>query len=228
MIWVPHGSAKTLDGTINMMGMEPFVVFADFDRNFQEEYTIADRTPEQHRNLAATQPVQNLQCGTRTILAVRVILNDGSYNVASQTGLCNDIFGNGVNLVYLKSQFAYYSYNKLIFNKGPNRLMLSNPNDGTMAINNGVFDIRVNINCSAGEDNIVNAVTAKINSVFGVSNPNVLANHVMYYLPSGGSVGVALVNGGLSWHSNQWCNKVSVQIHEVSLVHQVKLSTLAL
>ena len=216
MIRVPRGSAKSPDGTIDMMGMEPSVVSADFGRSLQGRYT-ADRTPEQVRNLAASRPGRNLQSGTRTVLAARVILNDASYNFATATGLSDDIFGNGVDPVNLKSQFAACSYNKLIFNKGPNRLMSSNPNDGTTAINNGVFDIRVNINRSAGEGSIVNAVTAKINSVFGVSNPNVLANHVMYCLPSGASgIGVALVNGGLSWYSNNWCNMVSVQMHEVS------------
>jgi hypothetical protein len=82
-------------------------------------------------------------------------------------------------------------YNKLVFNKTPNRLMSSNPNDGSTAINNGAVDIRVNLNCSAGEGNILNGVMTKINLVFGVTNPNALINDVMYCLLSGFSIEVA-------------------------------------
>jgi hypothetical protein len=222
MIRIPRGSAKNPDGSIDMMGAEPSFVSTDasqfFDRNLQEEYTFADRTPKQDPDLAADHSDRNLQSGARTVLAVRVILNDGAYNFASQTGLSDDIFGNGVDPVNLRSQYAACSYNRLIFNKAPNRLMSSNPNDGSTAINNGVVDIRVNMNRSAGEGNILNGVTAKINSVFAVTNPNVLANHVMYCLPSGFRIGVAIIGGGLTWYSNQWCNRVSAQMHEVSLV----------
>ena len=38
MIWVPRGSAKLQGGTIDMMGMEPYAVSADFDQNLKEEY----------------------------------------------------------------------------------------------------------------------------------------------------------------------------------------------
>ena len=240
MIRIPRGYAKSWDGTIDMRGMEPSVVPELFDRNLQEDYPITDPTPDQGRNLAAFQSGRKLQTtGTRTVLAVRVILNDGSYNFASQTGLSDDIFGNGVDSVSLKSQFAVCSYNQLIFNKAPNRGavcsynqlifnkapnrgMSSNVGDGSTGINNGVVDIRVNLNRSAGETNIVNAVSTKINSVFGVSNPNVLANHVMYCLPSGipgQAIGMAHAPGGLSWYNNGWCNMVSTQMHEVSLAN---------
>ena len=221
MIRIPRGYVMSSDGFIDMMGMEPSVEPAysekPFDRNLREEYPTTDRTPEQDRNLAAFQTERMLQTGTRTVLAVRVILNDGAYNFASQTGLSDDIFGNGVDPHNLKSQFAACSYNKLIFNKSPNRLMTTNFGDGTTAINNGVVDIRVNLNRSAGHDNIRNAVTTKINSVFGVSSPNVLANHVMYCLPSGIiSTAYAYVNSWNSVYDNGWCNYVSGQMHEVS------------
>ena len=195
-----------------------------FDRNLQEEYPTTDRTPEQERDLAAFQSERKLQTGTRTVLAVRVLLNDGSYNFASQTGLSDDIFGNGVDPHNLRSQYAACSYNKLIFNKSPNRLMTSNFGDGTTAINNGVVDIRVNLNRSAGDVNIRNAVTTKINSVFGVSSPDVLANHVMYCLPSGVlSTAYAFVGSWMSVYNNDWCNIPTGQMHEVSLVDVVCL-----
>jgi hypothetical protein len=96
--------------------------------------------------------------------------------------------------------------------------MTSNPNDGTTAISNGVVDIKVALAVAPGIDGaIVNAVTTKINSVFGVTSPNQLANHVMYCLPSGTMNGIAYayINSWNSVYSNEWCNYVSGQMHEV-------------
>jgi hypothetical protein len=206
-----------------MKGMEPSVVSAKaeqfFERNLKEEYPTTNGSLEQVRNLSAFQSGPKLQTtGTRTVLAVCVILNNGSYNHASQTSLSNDIFGNGVDLHNLRSQYAACLFNQLIFNKSPNRPMSSNFGDGTTAINDGVVDIRVSINCSVRVTNVLNAVTSKINLVFGVSNPNALANHVMYCLPSGVMTHIAVANIGswMSWYTNEWCNMLSAQMHEVS------------
>jgi hypothetical protein len=176
------------------------------------------RTPPEHKiTTALVSRTRKLQKGRRTVLAVRVILNDASYSFADQTGLSNNIFGNGIDTVNLKSQFAACSYNQLIFEKSANREMSVNPNDLTTAISNGVVDIKVNIDKSAGDSMISNAVTAKINSVFGVSSPNVLADNVMYCYPSGALNGIAYayVNSWNSVYSNEWCNNVSTQMHEV-------------
>ena len=143
------------------------------------------RTPEQERNLANLQSSQKLQMGTRTVLAMRMILIDAAYNIASQAGLLNDIFGNRIHQVILKSQFAACSYNQLIFNKSLNRNRSIDPNDGTTAISNGVVAIKVARYRHQDVNYIANAVTAKINSVFGVDSPERLANHVMYCLPNG-------------------------------------------
>ena len=79
--------------------------------------------------------------------------------------------------------------------------MTSNLNDGTAAISNGVVDIKVALAVAPGSDgNIRNAVTTKINSVFGVTSPNQLANHVMYCLPSGTMNGIAYAYIN-SWNS---------------------------
>ncbi|KAL3761422.1 hypothetical protein ACHAWU_007381 [Discostella pseudostelligera] len=117
----------------------------------------------------------------------------------------------------LKSQYAACSANKLIIDKAPDRSMTSNPNDGTTAISNGVVDIKVALAVAPGSDgNIINAVTTKINSVFGVTSPNQLANHVMYCLPSGTMNGIAYayINSWNSVYSNEWCI-VSAQMHEI-------------
>ncbi|KAL3804560.1 hypothetical protein ACHAWO_005455 [Cyclotella atomus] len=62
-----------------------------------------------------------------------------------------------------------------------------------------------------------NAITAAINAEFGVSNPSALANHVMYCLPTGTMSGIAYayINSWNSVYSNEWCNYVSGQMHEI-------------
>jgi len=228
-VHIPPGAVVFSDGTIDIKGMklDASQIFGNrggkgnglFDRSLTEEVDAnIERTPEQQRNLAALQSSRALQSGTRTVLAVRILLTDGQYNFADQTGLSNDVFGNGVDTSNLKSQYAACSANKLIFDKAPNRSMTSNPNDGTTAISNGVVDIKVALAVAPRIDGaIVNAVTTKINSVFGVTSPNQLANHVMYCLPSGTMDGIAYayINSWNSVYSNEWCNYVSGQMHEV-------------
>jgi len=207
-VHIPPGAVISSDGTIDMKGQKPTTVPGNgkglFGRNLQEDS-------------ADTSSGRKLQSGTRTVLAVRVILNDGSYNFASQSGLSNDVFGNGVDPYNLKSHYASCSYNQLTFNKASDRSMTSIPNDGTTAISSGVVDIKVDLNVAAGDSTVRNAVTAKLNSVFGVSSPDQLANHVMYCLPSGVMQGIAYayVNSWNSVYTNDWCNYLSTQMHEV-------------
>ena len=214
-IRIPPGAIISTDGTIDMKGQKPAGVGKNlFNRNLRNE----DESEDKDNTSDIIASSRQLQSGTRTVLAVRVILNNGSYNYASQTGLSNDIFGNGVDTVNLKSQYAACSYNQLSFDKTSDRSMSTNPNDGTTSISAGVMDVRVDLNVTAGGDNAVrNAVTAKINSVFGVTNPNQLANHVMYCLPPGVMNGIAYayINSWNSVYSNDWCNYVSAQMHEV-------------
>jgi hypothetical protein len=224
-ILIPAGSVISSNGKINVKGMKLSKVNGKkrmtngfFHRNLQEDDNV--RTPPEQKirnSMALVSRTRKLQKGSRTVLAVRVILNDASYSFANQTGLSNNIFGNGIDTVNLKSQFAACSYNQLIFEKSANREMSVNPNDLTTAISNGVVDIKVNLDKSAGDSMVSNAVTAKINSVFGVSNPNVLADNVMYCYPSGvlNGIAYAYVNSWNSVYSDEWCNNVSAQMHEV-------------
>ncbi|KAL3760779.1 hypothetical protein ACHAWU_007845 [Discostella pseudostelligera] len=229
-VHIPPGAVVSSDGTIDIKGMklDASEIFGNrggngnglFDRNLLEvdDAAITERTPEQQRNLAALQSSRALQSGTRTVLAVRIFLTDGQYSFTDQAGLSNDVFGNGVDPSNLKSQYAACSANKLIFDKASDRSMTSNPNDGTTAISNGVVDIKVALAVAPESDGaIVNAVTSKINSVFGVGNPNQLANHIMYCLPSGTMKGIAYayINSWNSVYSNEWCNYVSGQMHEI-------------
>ena len=221
-VLIPAGSVFLSDGTVNVKGKNLSKVKDGNNGFFRRNLVVGDdveRTPEQERNLAALHG-RKLQKGTKTILAVRVIVDDGSYSHADQAGLSNDVFGNGIDLVNLKSQFAACSYNQLVFDKPPNKNMSTTitPNNGTTAISNGVVDIRVNHNKTAGDGTVVNAVTAEINRVFGVTSPTVLADHLMFCLPSGVMSGIvyAYINSQNSVYSNEWCNYLSAQMHKVS------------
>ncbi len=220
-VGIPAGSVFSSDGTVNVKGKNLSKI-NKLKNGFVRRNLLGDDAEphEQEHNLDALQFSRKLQTGTRRVLAVRVIVNDGTYSHADQTGLSNDVFGNGIDPVNLKSQYAACSYNQLVFEKSLDRNLSTTitPNIGDTAISNGVVDIRVNHNKTAGDGTIVNAVTTEINRVFGVTNPNQLANHVMYCLPSGVMSGIAYayINSWNSVYSNQWCNYLSGQMHEVS------------
>ena len=72
----------------------------------------------------------------------------------------------------LKSQYVTCLYELLDFDKSPKRKMLPNLNDGTTNISDGLIDIKVNINIASGDSAACHTVKAKLNMVFGVTNPN--------------------------------------------------------
>ncbi|KAL3796919.1 hypothetical protein ACHAW5_005399 [Stephanodiscus triporus] len=213
---IPEGAVIHSNGKIDVKGKN---LSKMTDMNNGPPGDVVVRTPGQERNLAALRSSRMLQAGTKTVLAVRIIVNDGAYSWADQTGLSNDVFGNGVDSVNLKSQYTACSYNQLIFEKAPDKSMLTTitPNAGDTNIINGVVDIKVNHNKTAGDGTIVNAVTTELNRVFGVTSPTALANHVMYCLPSGVMSGIAYayISSWNSVYSNEWCNYVSTQMHEI-------------
>jgi hypothetical protein len=179
--------------------------------------TMSGAPPNKNATSPSSNPAESFRWATRTVLAVRVILIDAAYNVASQDRLSNDIFGNGIDQVNLISQFTACSYNQLIFNKSLNRNRLIDPNDGTTAISNVVVDIKVARYRRQDVKYIANTVTAKINLVFGVDSPERLANHVIYCLPNGViSYAYAYIKSWNSVYDSDLCNKVSYQMHEVS------------
>ena len=72
----------------------------------------------------------------------------------------------------------------------------SGPTTGSIA--NGVLTVTLDeYTASQGDATIRNAVTAAINSEFGVSRPDALANHVMYCMPPGAMSGIAY--GYIDW-----------------------------
>jgi len=162
---------------------------------------LAKKPWESGRKLAVTN-------GQKTVLVVRVIASDGSTS-ASDTDLSNSVFGNGVDFVNLCSQYAACSHNKLEFVKAADK-------DGPAnSIANGVVTVTVNTALADGHSTMRNAITAQLNSDFNVSNPNELANHVMYCLPSGTMSGVAYasVDSWMSVYSDISCTYVSAQMH---------------
>lgn len=66
----------------------------------------------------------------------------------------------------------------------------------------------VSASATQGNDGAMNnAVRAELNAQFGVTNPNVLANHLMFFLPPGVIPGVAYawVPGDTSVYDDGWC-----------------------
>jgi len=123
-----------------------------------------------------------------------------SFVPASDTDLSNSVFGNGVDLVNLSSQYAAYSHNKLDFIKAADRV-------GTAyTITNGVVTVAVTTKLADGVSTMRNAITAQLNSDFSVSNPDELANHIMCCSPPGmmSYIAYAWVNSWMSVYSDKW------------------------
>jgi len=173
-----------------------------FDRDLRDA-----RTPEElHRRL---------QLGNKSVLAVRVVASGGS-TTASEDKLSDEVFGTSGDLANLVSQYKACSYDKLIFEPVEDQNMQSPASDATTNIRNGVMTVQVSTAVSDGDSTMKNAITSKINQVFGKA-PNQIADYVMYCLPDNTMSGIAYayINSWLSIYSDQWCNYLSAQMHEV-------------
>ena len=131
----------------------------------------------QRRNLATV-------VGDKTILAVRVIAANASYGFSEAT-LSDEVFGTFGDVFNLKSGYSQCSHGKL------NMIKANDQTENGVTISNGVVTITVATNTSEGDGVMRNDITAKLNSVFGVTSPTALANHVMYCLPPGTMGGIA-------------------------------------
>ena len=82
--------------------------------------------------------------------------------------------------------------------------------------------VPISIATSSGTSSVENAVTTVLNSQFGVTTPNDLADHLMYCFPTGvteaGVVAYAYVGGFLSFYNDAACTYPSAQIHEIGYV----------
>lgn len=164
---------------------------------------------KQSHNLAVVE-------GDKSVLVVRVVATNASTS-ASEGDLSNSVFGNGVDPLNLSSQYSACSHDKLTLNKAADRTGTSTN------ISNGVVTITVGYSTSYGDTVMNNAVISELMTQFGVTNPNQLADHVMFCLPPGTTGGAyAYVNHWLSVYNDNYCKSVTMQMHEIG--HNLNLA----
>lgn len=151
--------------------------------------------------------------GSLSVLVVRVVASN-AYTSASEQQLANSIFGNdsqNPQVINMRSQYAACSHSKLQFIEAADR------NGKSSRIRRGATTVQVDVSTTQGDRVMRNAITLKLNDEFGVSRPDELADHVMYCLPPNTLSGVAYAYID-SWNSvfnNDWCLKLSAQMHEI-------------
>jgi len=155
--------------------------------------------------------------GEKTVLVVRVQASNAITSF-SEAYLSDSVFGNGNDPVNLSSQYSACSANKLNFTKANERT------GNSTNISNGVTTITVTTSTSQGDEVMRNAISAELASQFAVSSPELLADHVMYCLPSGAmsSRAYAYMNSWLSVFNDASCTYYSVQMHQIG--HNIGLS----
>lgn len=153
--------------------------------------------------------------GDRSVLVVRVVATDGA-TTSNEATLSNKVFGTSGDPVNLKSQTLACSKDKLNFVTAANMNKVAGGANSTN-ISVGVTTVNVAVSTTQGDATMRNEITSALNTQFGVASPSSLANHVMYCLPAGTLSGIAYayINSWMSVYSNQWCNYVSAQMHEV-------------
>jgi hypothetical protein len=195
------GETTTIDettGEIDTAGMPP---------------GLAKKLAKRNRKLAVTT-------GDRSVLVVRVEAGDGINTSASKATLSDSVFGTNGDPVNLKSQYSACSHNQLRFKAADNKPGAA----GTDSIVDGAVTVSISTLTSEGDATMRNAISAQLNTQFGVSHPTQLANHLMYCLPPGTMSGIAyaFVNSWMSVYSDNWCQYVSGQMHELG--HNLNLA----
>ena len=120
---------------------------------------------------------RRLQVGVRRVLVVRVVAADGQ-STSTEQQLSNAVFGTSGDLVNLKSQYRACSYNQLLFEPV-----------SEIGVVDGTTTVTVSTTIGQGSAQLhaimSNAITTALNAKFGVSNPGLLADHILYCLPPG-------------------------------------------
>ena len=140
--------------TLNGSSLKKKAKKANNKRDLQED----DSSTEFRRHLATT--------GTKTVVAVRVIAAGNAAYGFSEAVLSDEVFGTSGDAFNLKKGYAQCSHNQLTIN----------PGGSAKGIVNGVTTITVATDVTQGDVEMRNAVTAAINTKFGVSNPTAIAN----------------------------------------------------
>mmetsp|Transcript_1254 Transcript_1254/g.2744 ORF Transcript_1254/g.2744 Transcript_1254/m.2744 type:complete len:810 (+) Transcript_1254:238-2667(+) len=170
---------------------------------------LEDDDAQQMRNLEQLHRLHyNTTFGEKAVLAVKVITADAEYEFTEEY-LSERVFGAGTNgTMSIASQYSACSHNQL------NLVPATRP-----GISNGVVTITIPTNTSEAADKyeIVNNITLAINAAFGVSNPSIIAKHVIYCLPPDAYDGssYAYMNHWMSVYQNEKCNTLSIVMHEI-------------
>lgn len=162
------------------------------------------------RRLAAT--------GNRKVLVLRIIAtgdNPNAETTASASTVSDKVFGTGTDLVNLKSQYSSCSDRQL-------DIVPASSADGN-GIVNGVMTVTIPNSVSEGDITITNAAINQAATNLGFSL-NSQFQHVMVCLPPGTMTGLAYayINGWRTVYNDNWCLKVSVQMHEIG--HNLNLA----
>jgi len=165
----------------------------------------------------ASRRKMNPTLGTKTMLALRVIAGNAE-TTATSSEISSAWFGtNGDDAVNLKSQYSACSFNKLT----------CNPADQGDSNSKGVHTVTITNN--VGSDNIPIREAAVDGATDNLGN--LPFDHVMVCIPPGtGSwVAYAYTNHWLSVYNDDWCLRVSAQMHEIGhnlgLAHSGESST---
>jgi hypothetical protein len=140
--------------TLNGSSLKKKAKKANNKRDLQED----DSSTEFRRHLATT--------GTKTVVAVRVIAAANAAYGYSEATLSDEVFGTSGDGFNLKKGYEQCSRGQLTIN----------PGGSAKGIVNGVTTITVATDVTQGDVEMRNAVTAAINTKFGVSNPTAIAN----------------------------------------------------
>ena len=143
---------------------------------------------------------------TKSVLVVCVIASDGS-TTANEATLSDGVLGTNGDPVNLKSQYADCSQGQLNFE----------PAAPCTGITNRATTVTVTVSKTQGDVTMRKAISAALNTKFGVTSPTQIANHVMYCLPPGTMSGIAyaFINSWMSVYIDDWCGYASVQLHEI-------------
>jgi len=219
-IALPVGTKLFSNATADMKGSAPRALGSRFLADHQEGEieTLSSSSMRRNqkqvtsKNLRASNGHRQLGndfIGDQSVLVVRVIAADRT-TTADETALSNGIFGNGVDLHNLVSQFKACSYGKLNLMKAD--------------VPNGVVTVRLpSIRTTQGDGTMRNAITNELNEMFNVDSPSQLADYVIYCLPAGAftngtgfsTIAYAFYNSWLSVFNDDWCMSLSLQMHEI-------------
>lgn len=176
-----------------------------------------DRLQRQRRLDPNTNLLGSL--GTLKVLVVRVIDGVGRGPDANAEELQKNIFTGDISL---KSQFAACSHDQVIITQTTEVSTILDNNETVP----GIVDVHVNTLAKEGNQKMIEyaAVAAANNTCGGKSSLAELFDLVMFCQPPGTGdwLAYAYVNDWRSFYNNEWCQRVSAQMHEVG--HNLNLA----